>query len=173
MSSAQAWAMHGCYNPAIGSSKYYRWPIESGLHGCQDERISLDHRDSSHPVRNFIKSTHEMREHYPVFQDGFSLKLLSNRTYEVLLPGSYHTPTEIGVWSIERAGFLEIQKDLTQIAWLVYTNENHTTLNQFDCGDPKSALVAPFSSGNAVKNIYFPYDEYVLESSAIKKGQSP
>ena len=82
MSSAQGWGMHGCYNPAIGNSKYYEWPIEAGLHGCQDEWVNLDHRDPSHPVRNFVKRTHEMRENYPVFQDGFSLQLLSNRTYQ-------------------------------------------------------------------------------------------
>lgn len=167
MSSAQAWGMHGCYNAAIGNSKYYKWPIEAGLRGCRDEWVNLDHRDPSHPVRNFIKSTHEMREHYPVFQDGFSLQQLSNQTYEVFLPGSNHTPTETGLWSIERAGFLAIQKDSTQVAWLVYTNENHATNNSFDCTSSTLALIAPFAAGSNVKNTYFPYDEYTLERSNV------
>lgn len=166
MSSAQAWGMHGCYNAAIGNSKYYEWPIEAGLHGCEDEWVNLDHRDPSHPVRNFIKNTHEMREDYPVFQDGFSLQLLSNRTYEIFLPGSNGTPTETGLWSIERAGNFAIQQNLTQIAWLVYTNENRSTENQFNCADEKSALIAPFRAGSTVKNTYFPYEEYTLESSS-------
>jgi len=168
MSSAQAWGMHGCYNPAIGNLKYYEWPIEAGLHGCQDDWVNLDHRDPSHPVRNFIKSTHEMRENYPVFQDGFSLQLLSNQTHQVFLPGSNNTSTETGLWSIERAGFLAIQKNLTQIAWLVYTNENRTTNNTFDCSNEANALLAPFSAGSTVKNTYSPYDEYTLEKSSIK-----
>ena len=171
MSSAQAWGMHGCYNPAIGNSKYYEWPIEAGLHGCEDEWVNLDHRDPSHPIRNFIKNTHEMRENYPVFTDGFSLQILSNQTYQEYLPGSNHTPTEVGIWSIERAGFLAIQESLVQIAWLVYTNENHTTDTHFDCRNETNALVAPFASGSVVKNTYAPYDEYSLEESAIPMGK--
>lgn len=172
MSSAEAWRMHGCYNADIGNSKYNQWPIEAGLHGCEDEWIPLDHRDPSHPVRNFIKSTHEMRENYPVLQDGFSLQLLSNQTYQIFLPGSNHTPTETGIWSIERAGSLAIQPNLTQIAWLVYTNENHPTNNRFNCTEMGTALLAPFNAGSRVKNTYFPYDEYTLESSTIKMGKS-
>lgn len=172
MSSAQAWGMHGCYNAAIGNSKYYQWPVEAGLHGCQDEWVNLDHRDPSHPVRNFVKSTHEMRENYPVFQDGFSLQLLSNQTYEVYLPGSNNTPTETGLWSIERAGNLVIQQNLTQVAWLVYTNENHTTNMFFNCKeDDGSALIAPFRAGSVVKNTYFPYDEYTLAESSKVMGE--
>lgn len=172
MSSAQAWGMHGCYNVAIGNSKYYEWPIEAGLHGCQDEWVNLDHRDPSHPVRNFIKSTHDMRENYPVFQDGFSLQLLSNHTYQIFLPGSNHTSTETGLWSMERAGNLAIQQNLTQVAWLVYTNENHTTDNSFNCTDDRSALVSPFPAGSTVKNTYFPYEEYTLEESSIMMSRS-
>lgn len=171
MSSAQAWGMHGCYQTAIGNSKYYDWPIESGLHGCKDPWINLDHRDPSHPVRNFIKNTHEMRENYPVFQDGFSLRLLSNQTYQEVLPGS-SAPTEIGIWSIERAGNVAIQENFAQIAWLVYTNENRTMNSNFDCMNETNALMAPFSAGSTVKNIYFPYDEYRLQKSNVKMGES-
>jgi len=133
--------------------------------------VSLDHRDPSHPVRNFVKSTHEMRGNYPVFQDGFSLQLLSNRTYQIFLPGSNHTPTETGLWSIERAGLLDIQENLIQVAWLVYTNENHTTDIGFNCTDENDALIAPFSTGSTVKNTYFPYDEHTLEESSIKMSK--
>ena len=163
--------MHGCYNAAIGNSKYYAWPVEAGLYGCQDEWVNLDHRDPSHPVHNFVKSTHEMRENYPVFQDGFSLQLLSNQTYQIFLPGSNHTPTETGLWSIERAGYTAIQPNLTQVAWLVYTNENHTTNNEFNCANDETALIAPFSAGSIVKNTYFPYEEYTLDDSSVAMGK--
>ena len=173
MSSAQAWGMHGCYNAAIGNSKYYNWPIEAGLHGCRDEWVNLDHRDPSHPVRNFLKRTHEMRENYPVFQDGFSLQLLSNQTYQVFLPGSNHTPTETGLWSIERGGNIAIQQNFTQVAWLVYTNENRSTDKEFNCkNDDGSALIAPFSAGSVVINTYFPFEEYTLEESSKVMGES-
>ena len=171
MTSAQAWEMHGCYNPSIGNVDYYDWPIDSGLHGCQDDSISLDHRDPSHPVRNFIKSTHEMRVNYPVFQDGFSLTLLSNQTHDVFFPGSNDTPTPFGLWSMERTGFRAIQTDLAQIAWLVYTNEDHPTENLFNCTDEEDALIAPFSAGSRVKNIYYPYDEYTMEHVGPKTGK--
>ena len=164
--------MHGCYNAEIGNSKYYQWPIEAGLHGCEDDWIPLDHRDPSHPVHNFIKSTHEMRENYPVLQDGFSLQLLSNRTHDIFLPGSNHTPTETGLWSIERAGYSAIQQNLTQIAWLVFTNENTTINHVFACTSVNNALLAPFGAGSKIKNIYFPYDEYTLESSYTNMGKS-
>ena len=171
MSSAQAWKMHGCYNAAIGNSKYYEWPLAAGLHGCEDNWVTLDHRDPSHPVHNFIKGTHEIRENYPVFQDGFSLRLLSNQTYQIFLPGSNYTPTELGIWSIERAGNAAIQQNLTQVAWLVYTNENQTTNNTFDCRYIEKALIAPFIAGSTIKNTYFPYEEYTLESSSILLGR--
>ena len=171
MSSAQAWKMHGCYNAAIGNSKYYEWPLEAGLHGCEDNWVILDHRDPSHPVHNFIKGTHEIRENYPVFQDGFSIRLLSNQTYQIFLPGSNYTPTETGIWSYERAGNAAIQQNLTQVAWLVYTNENQTTNYTFDCEDVGNALLAPFSAGSTIRNIYFPYEEYTLGSSSIILGK--
>ena len=171
MTSSQAWGMHGCYNAAIGNSKYYDWPIEAGLRGCQDEWVPLDHRDPSHPIRNFIKRTHEMRENYPVFQDGFSLELLSNRTYQIFLPGSNHTPTEIGIWSMRRAGLVPIQEDLTQVAWLVYTNENQTTNSSHNCSDVSEALMAPFSAGSRVRNTYFPHEEFTLEESSVMMGE--
>ena len=180
--------MHGCYNPDIGNSKYYMWPLESGLvfsptqpvdiylfssrlYGCDDESVNLDHRDSSHPIYNYIKSTHEMRKNYVVFQDGFSLQLLSNQTHQIFLPGSGGTSTETGLWSIERAGLASVQHNLTQSAWLVYTNENHTTRNEFDCFDRSKALIAPFAAGSTVKNTYYPYEEYTLKESLVKMSK--
>jgi len=164
MTSSQAWEMHGCYK--VGNIKYFEWPLDAGIYGCEDQSISLDHRDPSHPVRNIIKSTHEMRIDYPVLNDGFSLNQLSKQTHNVLLPGSNGTPTETGLWSIERASFDAVQS-LNQTAWLVYTNENATKTYNFDCNNNDSALVAPFPAGSTVKNIFFPFEEYTLEKSSV------
>ncbi len=97
MSPSRAWQMHGCYN--LGSAQYFEFPLDRGLHGCNDEWNSLDHRDPSSPVRNIIKSMFYMRENYPVLNDGYFLQQLSNRTRFIRLPGSKDTPTEMGIWS--------------------------------------------------------------------------
>ena len=162
MSSAQAWGMHGCYK--VGNSKYVDWPLEAPIYGCEDPSVNLDHRDPSSPVRNIIKSTYEMQEKYPALKDGFSLQQLSNQTHEVFLPGSAGAPTELGLWSVERTGFSGLQ-ELNQSIWLVYQNDNRTDAYEFDCSDPKTSLLAPFSAGETVKNLYFPFDEYTLEES--------
>lgn len=170
MTSAQAWGMHGCYK--VGNIKYYEWPLESGIYGCEDPSINLDHRDPSHPVRNIIKSTYEMRTNYPVLTDGFSLQQLSKQTYNVYLPGSNGTATETGLWSIERAAFDAIQS-INQTAWLVYANENKTKTYTFDCKNASAALLAPFAANEVVKNIFYPYEELSLESSPSKLQSDP
>ena len=167
MTSAQAWYMHGCYK--VGNSKYYDFPSDAIIYGCEDESIPLDHRDPSSPIRNIISATYEMRANYPMLNDGFNLAQLSKQTHPVYLPGSQgpgdkKTPTEIGLWSFERSNFKGVQ-DIGQPVWLVYMNEQINKTYTFDCGDPSSALVAPFGPGTTVKNLYFPYDEYILESS--------
>ena len=167
MSSAQAWGMHGCYK--VGNSKYYNWPLDAAIYGCEDPNVNLDHRDPSNPVRNIIKTTYELREFYPALNDGFSLQQLSNQTRQVFLPGSAGAATETGMWSVERAGFVGIQ-ELNQSVWLVYQNDNVTDPYVFDCSSTKTSLLAPFAAGEIVKNVYFPYDEYTLEKSASKAG---
>ena len=169
MSSSQAWEMHGCFTS--GNSKYYQFPVEAALRGCADDSINLDHRDPSNSIRAIIKSTFEMRENYPVLNDGFSIQQLSKQTNSVFLPGSNHTPTETGVWSMERAGWDSVQ-DFNQTVWLVYGNEKDDKTYEFVCtGD--SALIAPFAAGSTVKNLYAPYETYVLETSSTKLPADP
>ena len=163
MSSAQAWEMHGCFT--VGNSKYYQFPANTSLTGCGDDSINLDHRDPSNSIRNIIKSTFEMRQNYPVLNDGFSIQQLSKQTHSVFLPGSNHTPTETGMWSMERAGYSGAQT-FNQTVWLVYGNEQDTNVFTFDCADSTLALIAPFASGTTVKNLYYPYEEYDLQDSA-------
>ncbi|KAI9736784.1 MAG: hypothetical protein M1834_000988 [Cirrosporium novae-zelandiae] len=172
-SSAQAWQIHGCYK--MGSSKYKNFPIEKSLYGCLDDNISLDHRDSTHPLRNILKHMFELRDNYPVIQDGLYLQQLSNKTYQVFLPGSNGTETETGMWSVLRARWEGIQ-DFTgtgqgnQSVWLVYQNDNKTVNYTFDCSNETDALISPFAKGTTVKNLFYPYDEYTLEASTVKLG---
>ena len=173
MSSAVAWEVHGCYS--LGSQQYYQFPLDSAARGCNDDWNALDHRDPTSPVRNIIKSMYQMREQYPVLNDGYFLQQLSNQTRDIYLPGSDGVATETGMWSTVR-GIFEGVQDLSgqgkgnQAVWLVYQNDNATITYQFDCKDNASALISPFDANTTVKNLFAPFDEYTLEASPVKLG---
>lgn len=178
MSSALAWEVHGCYQ--TGSAQYYDWDniVGDATYGCIDPWNSLDHRDASHPIRNTIKAMYQMRQNYPVLNDGMFLQALSKQSQNIYLPGSSGTPTEIGIWSRFRGQFSAVQ-NLTsaggqgdQSLWLVYYNGNETKNFEFDCSDPtgNNSLVAPYAAGTVVKNLFSPYEEYTLASANVKLG---
>ena len=172
ITSSLAWQMHGCYK--VGNIKYANFPIDAATYGCEDDNISLDHRDPSHPLRNIIKRMFEMREVYPVLNDGYYLQQLSNQTYDIYLPGSDGTPTETGLWSVLRSSWPGVQ-NLTQTTegdqsvWLLFSNENRTVDHKFDCNN-NASLVSPFIEGTIVKNLLPPYEEYTLERGPFTLG---
>lgn len=173
MTSSIAWQLHGCY--VVGSVKYASFPLDAALYGCQDDNVSLDHRDPSHPVRNVIKRMFDMREIYPVLHDGYYVQQLSNHTYDIYLPGSNNTPTETGLWSVYRSAFDGVQNFTGvgkegQSVWLLYSNENKTVEYTFNCSDDAS-LVAPFDEGTVVKNLFPPFEEYELTGGSVKLGK--
>ena len=181
MSSAQAWQYHGCYQ--AGSAQYYNWPdvVDKASNGCHDDWNSLDHRDPTAPVRNVLKTMFQMRDNYPVLNDGWFLQQLSNMTRQEALAGSSGVTTEFGLWSVLRSRFPGLQ-DLSdegghgnQSVWLVYHNENKTTTFSFDCSNNDTmlnttALIAPFDAGTTVKNLFYPFDEQTLVDSARSLG---
>jgi alpha-1,3-glucan synthase len=177
MVSTVAWERHGCYK--IGSEKYFNFPLDAALYGCNDPNVSLDHRDPSHPVRGVVKRLMELRGTYPVLNDGFDMYQLSNHTHWIYLPGSNGTGTELGLWSYVRMGHNGLQ-DFSElphgddIVWLLLGNENQTTTYNFNCSDPNTALLSSFGSGATVKNLFYPYDEYKLEPSTRRiNGDDP
>jgi alpha-1,3-glucan synthase len=171
MTSTLAWQLHGCYK--IGSDKYNNFPLDRALRGCEDEGLSLDHRDPSHPVRNILKRMYELRSIYPAIQDGFMLEQLSNKTYNIYLPGSGGAPTETGIWSVARSA-ADTQTlsggQGNQSVWLIYGNENKTVDYTFDCNNVNNSLLAPFGPGTTVKNLFYPYEEYTLGASVANLG---
>ncbi|OJJ46764.1 hypothetical protein ASPZODRAFT_132904 [Penicilliopsis zonata CBS 506.65] len=172
MSPQTAWHMHGCFS--LDSSQYYNWPVDAARHGCEDDTVTYDHRDPSHPVRNIIRHMYQMRENYPAINDGWWIQHLSSQTTEVYYPGSNGTATQTGMWSILRGRYESLQ-DLgsaadNQSVWLVYQNVNRTVNYTFDCSDEDSALIAPFDTGTTVKNLFYPFDEHTLKSSTVKLG---
>lgn len=170
IASGPAWQAHGCYS--LDATLYFNMPLEDALTGCEDDTVSYDHRDPSHPVRNVIKHMYHLRTVYPILTDGFYLEELSKQTETIYLPGSSGVGTEMGLWSIMRNQFLGIQDlgdDATPI-WLLYHNRNTSTSYTFDCSDNDTALIAPFDSGTTVKNLFFPHQEMTLTASSTKLG---
>ncbi|CRG86853.1 alpha-1,3-glucan synthase [Talaromyces islandicus] len=171
MSPATAWWSHGCFT--VNVTQYYEFPLDSAMNGCNDIAVTYDHRDPAHPVRNVLKHMFQLRQKFPVLNDGYYLQALSKQTHDLQLPGSNGTPTETGMWSVLRGRFEGIQ-DLVnnQSVWLIYQNDKSTVNYRFDCGNDNTnlSLIAPFDSGTTVKNLFYPYDEQKLKSSPVKLG---
>nr|POE47199.1 cell wall alpha-1,3-glucan synthase ags1 [Quercus suber] len=168
MSSAQAWQMHGCYK--VGDTNLNNAPFNSSLHACEDDSVSLDHRDPSAALYGVLKQMFDLRQRYPVLNDGFTMRQLSNQTFNYTLPGSFEIPTETGLWSAYR-GRLEGVQDFAgegmygnQPVWLLYSNYNDTITYTSDCTSD-DAIISPFDSGTTVKNLFFPFDEWTLDDS--------
>lgn len=92
MSSNQAWQMHGCYK--LEEVWYSNMLWDSALVACEDDSVSLDHRDSSNPIYGIMKRMYQLREAFPVLNDGFVLEQLSNRTYDYLFSGANNRRSE-------------------------------------------------------------------------------
>jgi alpha-1,3-glucan synthase len=175
MGSSSAWQLHGCYD--LGETVYVDIPFNSSGYGCHDDSVSLDHRDPAKPMRNVLKRMFELRQQYPVLNDGYNLTTLSKKIYEIYLPGSGGIPSPHGLWSVYR-GRSERVQDFTGIGqenqgiWLLYSNENKSTTYEFDCSSPDTslALVSAFPANTTIKNLFYPYEELTLESSVIKYG---
>lgn len=171
IAASPAWQAHGCYS-LLPATLYFDMPLNASLTGCDDDTVSYDHRDPSHPIRNVIKHMYFLRNQYPVLTDGFYLRELSKQTETIYLPGSSGVGTETGIWSVMRNQFLGIQdlgENATEI-WLLYHNRNETHTYTFDCSNSSSALLAPFDTDTTVKNLFFPHDELTLTASTEKLG---
>lgn len=171
MTASTAWQDHGCYS--VGNAKFATWPPGTYSIGCQDDWNSLDHRDPSHPIKNIITSQFEMRQRYPVLNDGFWVETLSKQTHNIFLPGSMGTATETGIWSVRRAGFPDVKilgqnTFKTQNVWLLYHNEGTDVNYVFECKSNSTGLLAPFNEGTTVKNLLYPYDQVTLSSTPQK-----
>ncbi|KAK0793196.1 hypothetical protein LTR02_014660 [Friedmanniomyces endolithicus] len=173
ITSAQAWQLHGCYK--VGDTNLNNAPFNSSLTSCQDDSVSLDHRDPSHPVYGVLKEMFELRTRYPVLNDGWTLRQLSKNVFSYTLPGSFGVATETGLYSVLR-GRMENVQDFSnegmfgnQGVWLLYTNYNGSTTYTADCAGP-DAIIAPYGPNITVKNLFYPFDEWALGTSAVQLG---
>ncbi|QIW99286.1 hypothetical protein AMS68_004804 [Peltaster fructicola] len=174
MSSAQAWQMHGCYK--VGDDNLNEVPFNRSLTACQDDSVSLDHRDPSFPAYTLRKQMFELRRRYPVLNDGWSLLQLSNHTFNWTQVASNNTPTETGLYSVVRSAWQGVQNldgqgtYGNQPVWLLYSNQNVSRTFLGDCKTTDNAIVAPFNPGTKVRNLIYPFDQYTLEDSPVKYG---
>ncbi|KAK3069316.1 hypothetical protein LTR53_012437 [Teratosphaeriaceae sp. CCFEE 6253] len=173
MTSAQAWQNHGCYK--VGDTNLNEAPFNSSLVACEDDLVSYDHRDSSHPVYGVLKEMYELRTRYPVLNDGWAVQELSKQVFNYTLPGSFGVPTETGLYSVMRGRVQHVQ-DLgdaggagNQAVWLLYTNFNESTTYGADCYSA-DAIIAPYEPNVTVKNLFYPFDEWSLGSSTVQLG---
>lgn len=168
MTPSPSTMLHGCYG--LGSTSYAGFPLDKALHGCEDEGVSRDHRDPSHPMHNILKAMYTMRDNYETLSEGWLVQQLSNQTHYETLNGSTR-PTEFGIWSVARALFPGVQDRYAKDpVWFVYHNQNSTTRYTFDCSNNDTGFFAPFDAGLTVKNLFYPYDEVELETSSQSFG---
>lgn len=173
MSSAQAWQMHGCYK--VPDDNLNNAPFNSSWTACQDDNVSLDHRDPSHPVYTVLKQMFELRQRYPVLNDGFYVQQLSKQAFNYTLPGSFGVPTETGLYSAVRARWPGVQ-DFSgegmygnQPVWLLYSNYNGSRTYVSDCTSD-DATISPFDANTTVKNLFYPFDEWDTGMSIKQYG---
>ncbi|KIK71072.1 glycosyltransferase family 5 protein [Collybiopsis luxurians FD-317 M1] len=155
-----AWKRHGCYQ--LGSEQYFNMPLDKATLGCHDDWNALDHFDPTADSRRLFAQFNFLRTQFAALQDGFSLTLLGNWTYEIQRPGSNNTATEMGLWSVSRAEMSGVQNltgTNTDPVWLLYTNVNSTSTWN-DC------ISSPYESGKVVQNLFYPYETYTLQQSS-------
>ena len=119
-----------------------------------------------------------LRSTYNALQDGFNLVQRGNWTFDIQRPGSNNTVTEMGLYSVSRAGISGVQNltgNHTDQVWLLYSNMNLTTTWSYDC---KGALwiSSPYESGTTVRNLLAPFEQYTLQdsgSSYLNNGGAP
>ena len=165
MMSNKAWQRHGCYR--LGSDQYFNWPVESALLGCNDDWNSLDHFDPTTDMRRLMKQFLYLRSTYNALQDGWNLVQRGNWTIDIQRPGSNGTVTEMGLYSVSRAGIAGVQTltgNHTDQVWLLYSNMNTTTSWSYDC-QSSLWISSPYMSGVTVRNLLAPFEEYTLQDS--------
>ncbi|KAH7926306.1 glycoside hydrolase family 13/glycosyltransferase family 5 protein [Leucogyrophana mollusca] len=165
MMSNKAWQRHGCYK--LGSDQYFNMPLESALLGCQDDWNSLDHFDPTTDMRRLMSQFLYLRSTYTALQDGFDLVQRGNWTYYIERPGSNGTATEMGLWSVSRAGISGVQTltgQHTDQVWLLFSNLNTSQTWTYDCEGPLW-ISSPYMSGTVVRNLLAPYENYTLADS--------
>jgi alpha-1,3-glucan synthase len=165
MVATPAWKRHGCYQ--LGSEQYFNMPLDKSIVGCNDDWNARDHFDPTSESKRMFAHYNYLRTVYGALQDGFNLVQRGNWTYLVEKPGSNHTTTEMGLWSISRSAITDVQTlngTYNDQIWMLYTNENSTKTSKYNCKEDLW-ISSPYQSGTTVRNLFAPYETYTLEES--------
>ncbi|KAG6856082.1 hypothetical protein H0H87_007521 [Tephrocybe sp. NHM501043] len=167
MTGNQAWKRHGCYT--LGSASYYDMPFDKSTLGCHDDWNALDHFDPTAASRRIFRRFHQLRTVYGALQDGFSLTERGNWTHRIQLPYSIYVETELGLWSVSRAGIHGAQTlsgTHNDDVWLLYSNENTAQTYSYDCHSALG-IISPYTSDTVVRDLFAPYETYSLSASSL------
>jgi alpha-1,3-glucan synthase len=119
MFSTTAWRKNGCYT--LGAQDIVDLPLERGLTGCTDEWNDLDHFDVTAETRRVWKRINQVRSHYPVLSDGFSLTESGEWTV-VETPSTRGVVMKKGLWSVVRDWLPSSEPETTGV-WILYSNK--------------------------------------------------
>lgn len=157
MMGNKAWQRHGCYH--MGSEQYYNFPAQRSSVGCHDDWNSLDHFDPTTDSYRLFKHFLHLRTHFPILQDGFGLGGLNKWTYNIQLPGSNKTETEMGLWTSERFAITSQQLGGAPNVMFMIMNENVTTTYNGNCNSA-SPMNTSWVSGTTLRNLIYPFDRF-------------
>ncbi|VDB82993.1 unnamed protein product [Peniophora sp. CBMAI 1063] len=164
MTATKAWQRHGCYG--LGSDQYFNFDLQKVYMGCYDDWNALDHFDPTADSRRLMARMYQLRETYGALQDGFQLTQLGNWTYEIYRPGSGGTATTMGLWAVmrDKIDTQTLSGTYNDPVMLLYTNQNTSTTFEQSCTG-KTPIYTPFTLGTTVRNLFYPYENYTLQST--------
>lgn len=112
----------------------------------------------------------KVQEQIPALRDGFQVERLSVASHNVITPGSHNPFIDTGMWSSVRGPFQGVQDFSTrpggnQVVWLIHSNEKIAVNYSVGCGevDRRRTIISPFPPGTIAKNLFFPYQEFMIE----------
>lgn len=117
-----------------------------------------------------VANLYKVQEKIPALRDGFQVERLSVASHNVVTPGSPNAFIDTGMWSSVRGPFHGVQDFSSQpggnqVVWLIYSNEKIAVDYSVGCGevDRRRTIISPFPPGTIAKNLFFPYQEFMIE----------
>ncbi|KAJ3350440.1 Cell wall alpha-1,3-glucan synthase ags1 [Entophlyctis luteolus] len=165
MSASVAWQLHGC----LLDKNYYNLTLPTGtflsdaaMDGCNNENVSADHFDPSHPAFVYLSHLMWLRSVYPVLVDGLNMTMIQRLN---LTASDAEEPIGVLVGLEKKYDPLQVatgSNDSSAVFWMMYSTANvSASVNSGNC-----SILSPFSAGTTVKNIIPPYDTITISGSA-------
>ncbi|KAJ3211621.1 Cell wall alpha-1,3-glucan synthase ags1 [Entophlyctis luteolus] len=169
MSTSVAWQLHGClldenfYSVTLPAGSYLS---DATLNGCNNEKVSADHFDPSHPAFVYLSHLLWLRSVYPVLLDGLNITMI-----QTLNLTTSDAAKPVGVLAGFEKKYDQLQSttnsnDSSAIFWMMYSTANvSVSVDSANC-----SILSPFAAGTTVKNIIPPFDTITISGSADGYG---